>query len=64
MEFYPAAQAAANVTPEELFDALLTSGFKKFSLIKNVLQPINIPEDIAFLTNITGDGYVNLICSK
>jgi len=64
MEFAPGVQAAAGVTPEELFEALLRLGFHKFSALYRGVQPLVIPQDIPRLLRMAGDVYVNLLCEK
>lgn len=64
MEFNPDVQAAAGVTPEELFETLSALGFRKFSAIQGGLKPVSVPQDIPRLVRLAGDGYVNLICER
>jgi len=64
MEFNPDVQAAAGVTPEELFETLSALGFRKFSAIQGGLKPVSVPQDIPRLVRITGDRYVNLLCQR
>lgn len=64
MEFSPDNQAAAGVTPQELFETLSALGFQKFSAIQGGLKPVSIPRDIPRLVRIAGDGYANLLCQR
>ena len=62
MEFAPHPQAAAGVTPEELFERLLALGFRKFRVIEGGLQPLSIPQDIPRLLRMART--VNLLCER
>ncbi|MFQ5861378.1 MAG: FkbM family methyltransferase [Dehalococcoidia bacterium] len=67
VEFAPLVQAAAGVTPEELFETLLALGFRKFWVIVRGLQPLSIPQDIPRLVRMAGMAenlYVNLLCER
>jgi FkbM family methyltransferase len=64
MEFGPDVQAAAGVSPEELFDTLLGVGFTRFSIIESELKPLNMPQDIPLLVETAKNDYINLFCER
>ena len=49
VEFASATMRAANVSPEELFAALETCGFSRFSLVDQAVRPLIVPDDIRWL---------------
>jgi len=66
IEFNPGVQAAAGVTPQELFETLFALGFRNFSAIQGGLKPLSIPKDILRLVRMTEGTcmYMNLLCER
>jgi FkbM family methyltransferase len=64
MEFNARIQKEIGLKNDELTDELIGIGFRKISIIKNGLYPINIPEDVPLLMKIAGNEFVNLLCEK
>ena len=64
MEFNPGIQKGIGMKYNELIDELIEIGFRKISVIKNGLHPMNIPDDIHSLVKIAGTHFVNVLCEK
>jgi len=62
IELAPAFQRAAGFSPEELFETLLTLGFRSFWEVRDALSPLSVPQDVQRLVRVVGDGYRNLLC--
>jgi len=61
IEFSPKNQANAGVGIPEFFDTLMSLGFSKLQVIRNGLQPVNIPDSIPQLSKMEG---INLFCER
>jgi FkbM family methyltransferase len=67
IEFYPELQKNAGGSPEDFFGILTGLGFNRFSIVKNNLYQITIPDDIARVVLMTADPKINMVniyCSR
>lgn len=64
IEFHPKNLAAAGVAPDDFFAALDSLGFQIISMIKEDLQPLEMPSAIPAVIHRAGPAFVNLLCQK
>ncbi len=64
IEFHPSLQKDAGVQPEELFGLLNELGFTRYTVIREPLRPVRLPQDTDLVVRLAGKAFVNLLCEQ